>query len=142
MIRVPPRVTSTVEGGVISAEEWREKCAFEREVSWSLLVLNARRMARERAPEYLQESDALVSTVHDEAEVSTDVPDGLLPDTGGVSEDSTPKKRRRAVGPPGARPSVDEPLPERAEEVGDNPGEDRRTLERYLADRPPHHEPR
>lgn len=40
------------------------------------------------------------------------------------------------MGPPGARPSVDEPLPEREER------DDRKDLERYLAERPPHHEPR
>jgi hypothetical protein len=34
---------------VITAAEWREKKSFERQVSWSLLVLNARRLARERA---------------------------------------------------------------------------------------------
>ena len=49
------------------------------------------------------------------------------------------KKRRRAVGPAGATPPVDEPMPERAEPTE---AEERRDLERYLADRPPHHEPR
>jgi hypothetical protein len=49
------------------------------------------------------------------------------------------KKRRRAVGPPGAKPSADEPLPEPAER---SEAEERRELERYLAERPPHHEPR
>jgi hypothetical protein len=49
------------------------------------------------------------------------------------------KKRRRAVGPPGAKPAAEEPLPERAETTE---ADDRRALERYLADRPPHHEPR
>jgi len=49
------------------------------------------------------------------------------------------KKRRRAVGPVGAKPVTDEPLPEREER---SEAEERRDLERYLADRPPHHEPR
>jgi hypothetical protein len=49
------------------------------------------------------------------------------------------KKRRRAVGPAGAKPTTDEPLPERAER---SEAEERKDLERYLADRPPHHDPR
>ena len=49
------------------------------------------------------------------------------------------KKRRRAVGPAGAKPATDEPLPERPEPSA---AEERRELERYLADRPPHHEAR
>jgi hypothetical protein len=49
------------------------------------------------------------------------------------------KKRRRAVGPAGAAPGADEPLPEREERTA---AEERRELERYLAERPPHHEPR
>lgn len=49
------------------------------------------------------------------------------------------KKRRRAVGPPGAKPPVDEPLPEHEDRTE---AEERRELERYLAERPPHHEPR
>jgi hypothetical protein len=51
----------------------------------------------------------------------------------------TEKKRRRAVGPAGTKPTADEPLPERAERTE---ADDRLELERYLADRPPHHEPR
>jgi hypothetical protein len=50
----------------------------------------------------------------------------------------TEKRRRRAVGPVGARPATEEPLPERE----DDREQDRRDLERYLAERPPHHEPR
>ncbi|HUR14671.1 MAG TPA: hypothetical protein VM097_09305 [Mycobacteriales bacterium] len=49
-----------------------------------------------------------------------------------------PRKRRRAVGPVGARPSADEP---RADPPAE-PSDERRDLERYLADRPPHHDPR
>ena len=49
------------------------------------------------------------------------------------------KKRRRAVGPPGAKPATEEPLPERPEP---SEADERQDLERYLADRPPHHEPR
>jgi hypothetical protein len=49
------------------------------------------------------------------------------------------KKRRRAVGPAGAKPAADEPLPERQERTET---EEQRDLERYLAERPPHHEPR
>lgn len=49
------------------------------------------------------------------------------------------KKRRRAVGPAGAKPAADEPLPERAERTQ---AEEQRDRERYLAERPPHHEPR
>jgi hypothetical protein len=49
------------------------------------------------------------------------------------------KKRRRAVGPAGAKPASEEPLPERQERTE---AEEKRELERYLADRPPHHEPR
>jgi hypothetical protein len=49
------------------------------------------------------------------------------------------KKRRRAVGPAGAKPTADEPLPERADRTE---AEEKRDLERYLADRPPHHDPR
>ena len=49
------------------------------------------------------------------------------------------KKRRRAVGPKGAKPAVDEPLPEREDRSA---ADERRDEERYLAERPPHHEPR
>jgi hypothetical protein len=49
------------------------------------------------------------------------------------------KRRRRAVGPKDATPVTDEPLVERSEA---SEADDRRALERYLADRPPHHEPR
>ena len=49
------------------------------------------------------------------------------------------RKRRRAVGPAGAKPAAEEPLPEPKERSAE---EERRELERYLADRPPHHEPR
>lgn len=49
------------------------------------------------------------------------------------------KKRRRAVGPRGAKPAADEPLPEREDR---SEADDRRDLERYLAERPPHHDPR
>lgn len=54
-----------------------------------------------------------------------------------MTEPKPRRKHRRAVGPPGARPAVEEPLPEREERE-----DDRRALERYLVDRPPHHEPR
>jgi hypothetical protein len=46
-----------------------------------------------------------------------------------------PRRRRRAVGPPGARPSQDEPRlddPERAAPADDD--------ERFRAERPPHHD--
>jgi hypothetical protein len=55
-----------------------------------------------------------------------------------VTGEQQPRKRRRAVGPAGARPVEDEPRPEPPAERSD----DRRDLERYLAERPPHHEPR
>jgi hypothetical protein len=54
-------------------------------------------------------------------------------------EDVSEKKRRRAVGPAGAKPAVEEPLAERQEP---SEAEEQRDLERYLSDRPPHHEPR
>ena len=45
--------------------------------------------------------------------------------------DPPPRRRRRAVGPPGARPAGDEPR-------ADEPAAD--DDERFLADRPPHHD--
>jgi hypothetical protein len=60
---------------------------------------------------------------------------GTLAGVPGVNQ---PRKRRRAVGPPGARPVQDEPRPEAREDRQD----DGRDLERYEAERPPHHESR
>lgn len=53
-------------------------------------------------------------------------------------EDQQTRKPRRAVGPATARPTQDEPRPEPRAERAD----DRRDLERYEAERPPHHVPR
>ena len=50
-----------------------------------------------------------------------------------------PRRRRRAVGPAGARPPQDEPVPDRDERPERDPQAE---LDRYLAERPPHHEPR
>ena len=47
------------------------------------------------------------------------------------------RPRRRAVGPPGARPPVDEPRPEATDdETTPAPDDD----ERFLRERPPHHD--
>jgi hypothetical protein len=61
---------------------------------------------------------------------------GGVGDTGRVTEQPEPRKRRRAVGPSGAKPAGDEPRPERRDERPD-PRDD----ERFLADVPPHHGP-
>ena len=55
--------------------------------------------------------------------------------SGSSAQEHGGRRRRRAVGPPGARPGGAEPRPEpRAEPAG--PDDD----ERFLADRPPHHD--
>ncbi len=57
---------------------------------------------------------------------------------------SRSRPRRRAVGPPGARPPLDEPPGLRSEHLlraDDEPGPaDRDDDERLQADRPPHHD--
>jgi len=53
-----------------------------------------------------------------------------------MDEVEKPRRRRRAVGPPGARPSGEEPRAEPREERAE-PDDD----ERFLADVPPHHGP-
>jgi hypothetical protein len=53
----------------------------------------------------------------------------------------TPRRRhRRAVGPAGAHPPVDEPRAEPSPEAREDGGE-RDDDERFLADVPPHHGP-
>jgi hypothetical protein len=51
-----------------------------------------------------------------------------------MDEVEKPRKRRRAVGPPGARPPGEEPRPEAREEPA-GPDDD----QRFLVERPPHH---
>lgn len=55
-----------------------------------------------------------------------------------ASGQDRPRRRRRAVGPPGARPAVDEP---RADSWSDEAREDPQDVARLLADVPPHHGP-
>ena len=50
--------------------------------------------------------------------------------------DPQPRRRRRAVGPPGARPAQDEVRLPDVEREAAPPSDD----ERLLADRPPHHD--
>jgi hypothetical protein len=50
-----------------------------------------------------------------------------------------PRRRRRAVGPPGATPPTDEPRVERELEPADEPAL-RDDDERFLVERPPHHD--
>jgi hypothetical protein len=52
-------------------------------------------------------------------------------------EPKEPRRRRRAVGPPGAKPPVEEP---RAD-VEEDRSPDRDDDERFLRDVPPHHGP-
>jgi hypothetical protein len=58
---------------------------------------------------------------------------GSLPTDGDINP-APVRKRRRAVGPPGAKPSTDEPRREVPEERQDD-------TERFLRDVPPHHGP-
>ncbi|MCW2572865.1 MAG: hypothetical protein JWO88_2923 [Frankiales bacterium] len=51
-----------------------------------------------------------------------------------------PRPRRRAVGPPGARPVVDEPRDEEPGADGSDQGPLPDDDERFRAERPPHHD--